>query len=172
MIVCGGLPKTGTSSFSAAMRELGYTEPDNRGPRDKWLEGREFVKDLHGYDFCQDAPWCFAVDEIAKEHPVSVVLTVRKSPDKWIRSITRKYWRNHEREMVSRSMRHLFCNEGTIKPDLELERMYLSHNEWVRSLGLPMIEVCWEKGDGFPELCEFLRIPVKDKRFPHVNKSR
>jgi hypothetical protein len=31
--------------------------------------------------------------------------------------------------------------------------------------------VCWENGDGWKELANFLEKPVPDQPFPHINKT-
>jgi hypothetical protein len=55
---------------------------------------------------------------------------------------------------------------------------YNSHNRNVRAaafeLGLEncFAELCWEKGDGWNELCSLIGNPIPQKPFPHLNQRR
>ncbi len=58
-------------------------------------------------------------------------------------------------------------------PDLWLAE-YERHNEAVREFFAGtdrLLEVCWEEGDGWPQLCGFLGVPVPDVPFPHSNPA-
>ena len=35
----------------------------------------------------------------------------------------------------------------------------------------PFIELCWEKGDGWAELCGFLGVEAPDAVFPHIRPN-
>ena len=35
-----------------------------------------------------------------------------------------------------------------------------------------LLIVNWENGDGWKELCDFLDVPIPNKRFPHINKNK
>lgn len=55
--------------------------------------------------------------------------------------------------------------------------MYTSHNEGVvdffqeRTASDVLLEICWEQGDGWQELCQFLKLPVPACPFPHENSG-
>ena len=61
---------------------------------------------------------------------------------------------------------------GRPVPERELWiRQYITHNRALSKLP-NCITLCWEKGDGWNELCEFLGVDVPDKPFPHLNKNK
>jgi len=53
-------------------------------------------------------------------------------------------------------------------------QFYRKHNNSVRSYfknrSSDFIELCWENGDGFEKLCNFLNCDIPDVPLPHANK--
>jgi len=54
-------------------------------------------------------------------------------------------------------------------------KIYEEHNEAVRAYFAgreeDFLEVCWEEGDGWEEICDFLGHDVPEAEFPHRKKS-
>lgn len=101
------------------------------------------------------------------------ILTVRKSQEKWFESL-----KNHS--MVTHPTNH--CRKLAYgynfphKHEKEHIEFYNRHNENVHSYFQgrddDFIELCWENGDGFKELCGFLGYSVPNLPLPHANKGR
>lgn len=168
MIVNAGFQKTGTMTCGEALSLLGYRYLKAPGSaRSDHIQGRGVLHYLEGYEACGDFPFPFLLDEIV---PDKVILTVRKSSKRWLQSLKKHLARN-----ISNASRHYYFRDKGVRSDEELVRIYERHNEhvrqWCRLNRIPMLEVCWERGDGWKSLCEFLDKPIPDKEFPWLNKS-
>ena len=178
-IVCVGLNKTGTTSFGDAMEALGYRRlgwrPNISSPLMlRWHEGHfgPFARQLAQYDVFEDLPWCLVWREVDALYPnARFVLTRRRSEEAWLRSM-----QGH----LSRTGRwigsHLLY--GSYDASTDPERylaVYRRHNEELRAhfRGRPdkLLEISFDEGHGWPELCGFLGIEPPEKPFPHANKS-
>lgn len=169
-IVCLGLGKTGTTSFADAMIHLGYHHKtmgfrhafDNR----RYLPIRYA---LMRHDSFDDFPWNYLYEKIDRWYPrARFVLTTRSNSEIWYDSLVRHFMRGS-------SVQNHFSFYGYKSP-LNNKRhfinLYESHNERVRDYfrGCPRFaEMCWEKGDGWQELCGFVDAPVPTIPFPHSN---
>ncbi len=184
-IFCVGQIRTGTTTFGDACEILGFT-------RRSWATGKAVVPGSHklmvdgwfarnmdplyevaeSYDVLDDLPWSLVYRKMAEHFPdAKFVLTTRKSTERWFRSVVR-----HQQSMKKPYWVHaaIFgANQATIDPDgykstynnhLRDVRQYFAGNE-------RFLEVCWESGDGWPELCGFLGRPVPNVPFPHSNAS-
>lgn len=171
-IVCVGLGKTGTTSFAEAMRHLGYRHKtlglrhayDNRRP----LPIRLALMRHQSFD---DFPWNYLYEKVDVLYPRSrFVLTTRVSATVWFDSLLRHTEREGETEnhLSFYGYRHPSQNKR------HFLNLYETHNARVREYfrGCPRFtELCWEKGDGWAELCGFLDKPVPDLPFPHANRG-
>lgn len=165
-VLSAAYPKSGTTSLREACRKLGLVPCMRQELALKqWYRGD---LDLEiSEDFLSGFPFCLAVDQVIDSHPdVKVVLCTREVSG-WVRSLRK--WMATE---VSKGFE--IFTEG-LKDDEMLARMYADHNDWVRWVckekGASLLEVSWEAGDGWPELCEFLGFDCPDTPFPHEMKS-
>ena len=114
------------------------------------------------YDAFSDHPWMWTFKECHKMYPdAKFVLTVRK-----------------DSETLANSDRNFFLMHGATKEDLpdasQFIHRYETHNAAVRDFFKDKdnyIELCWETGDGWKELCDFLGVEVPNIPFPHANKG-
>ncbi len=179
MIFGVGLIKTGTTTFGDACELLGmsrlgwntterYTGHElmklwDRGDIDK------LVAIARQYDAMEDFPWALIYPELSTTFPdAKFVLTRRITPEKWLESAVKHKQGGPGYGMHAKVFGSLFPNDA---PDLWLAK-YEAHNQAVRSFFAGtdrLLEVCWEKGDGWLELCGFLGVPVPDAAFPHSN---
>lgn len=174
-----GLLKTGTTTLGYCLKALGFNHYDTPWPlRIQMLEEslqndfstiREVIE---GFDSFEDIPWFSVYKTIDKEYPNSkFVLTVRKDANTWLDSLkyhsicaapdlrhTRKilfgYPYPHKREAY-----FIDCYERHIR---EAREHFKKRNNF--------LEVCWESGNGWVELCRFLGKPTPATQFPHINK--
>lgn len=178
-IFCLGLPKTGTTSLHAALECLGY---DVKGQTKSVLReirnGRyeSFWWHIERYDAFEGFPWSIMAGRLFERFGAGAryILTVRRSPDAWLTSI--------RRHMLSRDPFAQLSQPPTpigrrypIGFQAEYLDYYKRHNDSVRDLFAvngaerALLEVCWETGHGWPELCGFLGHPVPSITFPRRN---
>ncbi len=181
-IICVGLPKTGTSSLRDALLLLGY------GPRlgfnnahcERYLNGdiNGLVAELAPYQFAHDWPWCLMYEAIYQAYPDTVfILTKRRSVNDWFSSLKSHADRKHERlgpERISMRSR-VFGYENPMDNRIHHIQFYRTHIQKVRSFfgdRGTLVELSWDSGHGWRQLCAALGKEVPDTPFPHVNKRR
>ncbi len=110
------------------------------------------------YDSFEDWPWPLIYKGIDEAFPeAKFILTTRQCPDVWFASLCRHAERHGPtifRKLIygfemphSHKREHIhYCNPSKL------------------------LEVCWENGDGWEELSNFLALPSPDIPFPHTNK--
>lgn len=170
-----GFHKTGTSSLGKALAILGYrvggvTRQKDPDIADKVLDVAWGTIDSQRYDAFQDNPWPILFKEIDARYPGSkFVLTVRPT-DKWIASQVRHFGTRTTpmREWIY----GVGCPSGN--EDVYIAR-YERHNAEVREhfkdRPQDMIEMQFERGDGWEKLCSLLDAPVPDQPWPHANAA-
>ncbi|MDC3316419.1 hypothetical protein OAV33_00435 [bacterium] len=174
-VVCVGLGKTGTTSFSHAIMELGYRHcghgarlPKLQLPGMKNI-GRDLA--LMYYDSFDDFPWPYHYRHIARRYPdCRFVLTRRRNSDVWLSSLKKAYARKGPTTEKYRNYGYFSVFQN---PEHH-RRLYESHLDAVRRYfsGSPrLLEVCWEEGDGWAELCGFLGVDVPSSDFPVSNQA-
>lgn len=170
-----GLNKTGTTTLKACLERLGYRVkgPDlgllkcvDRGELDPVFE----VADA--YDGFQDWPWPLVYEEMDKRYEESkFILTRRESSDVWFESL-----KKHSIKKGPTEYREIAY--GYEMPEGQKEHhvdIYERHNEEVRAYfdgrEDALLEVCWEEGDGWEVLCDFLGHEVPAANLPHEKQS-
>lgn len=170
-----GMFKTGTKSLGSALSTLGYKGiyrpwfilKDSKGDVDNWNREPEawykYYKQVkeraEGYNAFSDAPWIFLYRQLDEWFPGSkFILTIRKD-SKTLALSDLNQWRNKPH-----------------KPSLEqfIDR-YMEHNKAVLKYfenKNNLLVVCFERGDGWKRICNFLNKPIPDKPFPHANKGK
>lgn len=173
-----GLSKTGTSSLREALVLLGYRV---LGPSKRLL--REVRSgDLRGviacaqeYDAFEDFPYPLVFRELHRHYGrhARFVLTRRRTADVWYDSLC-----DHAR--TSRLFSSQRLTYGHYRPfgrKPQYVSFYERHNQAVRDYFSAhdaadlLLEVCWDEGDGWNELCGFLDIPAPEFLFPRANRS-
>lgn len=89
-----GLNKTGTTSLGACLERLGYRTKgcSKKLTRGLLLDGNyeDTNYTVENYDAFQDWPWPLIYQYLDKNWPGSkFVLTLRKDPEKWLKSLKR-----------------------------------------------------------------------------------
>lgn len=173
-----GYNKTGTSTLGACLRQLGYNHVSHNGPMlDAYARGDfdRVIAETRKYDSFEDWPWPLMFRQFYAEYgdEADYVLTVRSSPEVWLESLKkhalttnpdrpmrtvalgRKYPHGYEAEHIQKYVEHV----ATV-------RAYFAARPRAR-----FIELCWERGDGWAELCAFLGCGVPDAPFPHIRPN-
>ena len=168
-----GLNKTGTTTLGLCFEELGLSHTGyelellrqvGRGD----LQAAFATADR--YESFEDWPWPLIYRELAERYPEArFVLTTRKDVQTWLRSL-----KEHADRSGPTEARELAY--GHPMPDGHEEAhlaFYERHNREVRRFFADrpdrLLEVCWELGSGWKELCEFLGKEVPDTPLPHAS---
>jgi hypothetical protein len=170
-----GCMKTGTTTLGECLQILGYRHQSyDLAVVRQWIAGNTSPAFdlLDRFDSFEDWPFPLMYCEAAERYPdAKFILTIRKSPEAWLASMKSHTMRTSY--YVRHIHKHFF---GAAYPHGN-EQAYLDfynrHNKAVQDhLGDRCVTLCWETGDGWRELCEWLGRPVPDVPFPHSNPSR
>lgn len=171
-----GMMKTGTSSLGFCLKALGY----NHAPytprllrQVKQNDYTQLASYIANYESFDDHPWPSLYPWLDRNYPDSkFVLTIRKSSEAWYQSLCKHAKRRgptFERKLVYGYAMPHGQRRGHIG-------QYEAHNKAVETYfrGKPgkLLIVCWENGDGWAELCDFLGHAAPNLPFPHANASR
>jgi hypothetical protein len=181
-----GMFKTGTTSLEHALKILGFNHINNT----EFFDGNSFgflyrnVKDIvceYDYEsFCDnennkikkatelfdafgDHPWMWCYKKAFDLYPnAKYILTKRKNEE----SLGNSDW-------------EFWLTNGTKKEDIppreEFIYRYKTHNDGVRKFfdgHSNFVELCFDNGDGWSELCGFLDMAIPSVDFPHSNKGK
>jgi hypothetical protein len=168
-----GLSKTGTKSLGACLSLLGFNHLSWREDlAQNWYDdelGPVFAE-VERHDSFDDMPFSLLFREFAELYPdAKFILTVRSTPEKWLRSFSRHALR------VKRNSNFRKKAYGVGYPQNDPEgymAYYERHNREVLShLGDRVRLLCWETGDGWKELCDFIDVAEPDLPFPWENSA-
>lgn len=171
-----GLPKTGTTSLGDAARILGLSRLGWHGDRLMrcWRDGdlATLRAAAESYEILEDLPWPLMYRELAELFPSArFILTRRSSTERWLHSQIH-HTGQFPRFWVYEAL--YGASPAGSFPDL-YRAAYERHNAEVRTFFAGsgrLLEVCWEEGDGWDELCPFLGVDVpRDTPFPHSNPT-
>jgi hypothetical protein len=188
-VFCIGLSKTGTTTFGDACEMLGMSrcgwtkrlhqkrDADGREITSHELVGAWVTGDMErivdaasAYDALEDLPWPLLYREMAEAFSnAKFVLTRRASTQRWLESIQR-----HQNGSRYRLREFVYGAANAAEDAESYVAKYEGHLNEVRSFFAfsdRFLEVCWEEGDGWDQLCLFLDLPVPDAPFPHSNKA-
>ena len=170
-----GLIKTGTTSLGKALELLGYDHTnENREYLLRCTQERHLRPVLHwvdNHDSFEDWPWPLLYEELDRHYPNSrFILTLRLDEERWLKSVKR------HSEWVGPSLgRRLFFGHDT--PDghegayLDAYRRHVDNIRQHFAGTGRLLEVCWERGDGWRELANFLGHPTPKVPFPQLNTA-
>lgn len=174
-VFCLGLGKTGTTTFGEAMKKLGYRHKgfDREAIEDFYYKrySKLYQKCLEA-DSHDDFPWPLMYQSLNEWFPNSkYVLTYRRDFDTWYKSLIKHVERgagnNFHRE-IAYGITDFYRNK-------EYLRYYYNkhYSDVIQAIdNKKLLVVCWENGDGWKKLCNFLNVPVPDFTFPHENKKK
>jgi hypothetical protein len=172
-----GYHKTGTTTLGICLKQLGYYHQSSS--REAFLVYHEngaapLIPVLKYFDSFEDWPWPLMYREIYDAYPdAKYVLTVREDPEVWFQSVNRHVKRGAGDNFKFRQ--YIYGEEFPEKAREKYLNQYHAHNAAVRKFFIEQnadfIELCWERGDGWNELCQFLEEPVPKAPFPHANRD-
>ncbi len=171
-----GFHKTGSTTLETALITLGYDvvgkydqlfEPMER---DEW-EAVDAIVSAH--DGFRDMHWPLFYRQLDERYPAGKFILTARNPDRWLASC-RNLYKNKNRVLFERIYwKGCGCpvgNEGIWR------QRFIDHNaavtEYFRDRPHDFLQVNWEDGDGWKELCAFLEKPIPARPFPHANKGK
>ncbi|KAK8162914.1 P-loop containing nucleoside triphosphate hydrolase protein [Phyllosticta citrichinensis] len=147
--------------------------------------GREEWDQLLGH--CQsvcDWPAIAFVKELVEAYPEAKVILTTRDVDSWHASTLKTVdWRANDPELkmvgkwdwgagLYQPMLHKFWT-NFFKGDFKKhgKQVFIDHYADVRALVPPERLLEYRMGQGWEPLCDFLEVPVPDKKFPHTNDT-
>jgi hypothetical protein len=175
-IIGVGLNKTGTGTLKTCLLHWGLVHASydldafnlyRSNDRDRL----QILMDRH--DSFENWPWALMYEAFDKRYPdAKFILTERVNPHAWYRSLCKHAKRFGPLEDFEQ---HIYGHADPAGHEHEHVEFYLRHNQRVKRYFTDrpdkLLIVCWESGDGWQELCEFLGRPLPDIPFPHSNKT-
>jgi hypothetical protein len=170
-----GLNKTGTTTLSQCLYLLGHkAAPYNDTLLEDVCVRKDFSKLnewVDQYDSFEDWPYPLIFEELDRMYPGSkFILTTRKSPETWVNSLKKHSLTTHP---LNHSRKLMYGHAFPHGRENQHIKIYNEHNQRVRDYFRDrpndLIELCWERGDGWKELCAFLSCEIPETPFPHTN---
>ena len=210
-VIGAGLGRTGTMALKLALEQLGFdpchhmSETFKHPERNMKLHLQSILFDdnsdrqmeamFGGYRAVVDYPGCLFYERLMEMNPeAKVVLTVRDSPDIWVKSVrdtifcmhaarNRLSWKLMEliRPFVTsdfipvllKIMESKQCHGvNPIDPTTDLNQMYTDWIERVQDTVPCDRLLIFNVKQGWKPLCDFLGVPVPDVPFPRTNSGR
>ena len=191
-VIGAGLGRTGTLSLKTALEELGFSpchhmietmkQPDIQLISEALFNNQEDVSALNkmfsGYQATVDYPGCMFYEQFIKLNPdAKVVLSVRDSPESWVKSVRATIFRGFVSETTPKFLKILhqitIRVHGVDPNDLKTDLVEV-YNEWNARVQRTVPNdnlLLFNVKEGWKPLCEFLGVPVPDKEFPKVNST-
>jgi hypothetical protein len=176
-IVGVGFHKTGTKTLAQCLRILGYRHQSlSRHDFDLWLQGKseQILANMENADSFDDWPWPLLFRQASiRFHNSRFILTTRGTEQKWIESLCNHVQRANGKGFPYRKYIYGYT-DPSLNPAHHLD-VYRSHNNTVREFFASepnrLLEICWENGDGWQQLCAFLGCSVPAMPLPHCNAA-
>ncbi|MFR0691693.1 sulfotransferase [Enterobacterales bacterium AE_CKDN230030158-1A_HGKHYDSX7] len=175
-----GLNKTGTTTLAKCLQTLGFQQHVSvrRDLLVKYREGHldDVFAVADANQTFEDWPWPLMYKELFFRYgeDARYVLTRRRTPQAWLDSLKR----HSLRTPISMHCRLLAYGHdyphGMESHHLEL---YEKHNRDVRAFFVQqgvehlLLEISFDSGDGWDELCGFLGLPAPAEPLPHENRG-
>lgn len=170
-----GLNKTGTKTLGTCLTYWGLRHTTySHQAFDLWRK-RDYaslMQWINLYDSFEDWPWPLIYRQIDQAFPgTKFILTTRKDAETWYQSLC-----NHAlRTGPTHFRKYIYGYAMPQENRAQHIRFYEQHNQSVREYFKDrpndIIEICWERGDGWEQLSEFLGLPLPDIPLPHANKT-
>ena len=171
-----GLNKTGTTTLASCLSEIGYKHqscrPDLLSFYRKGDVGKIFeVTD--SFESFEDWPYPLLYREFYHRYPgAKFILTRRKSPEIWLSSLMRHSLRTSPTKHCRLLAYGYSYPHGAEAQHLDIYQRHIGAVEQFfaeQDAADRLLQICWEEGDGWGKLADFLEVPAPDKALPHEN---
>lgn len=170
-----GLNKTGTSTLGFCMRQWGYKHISyDKAAFDLWRDRNyeELLQMIGRYDSFEDWPWPLIYQQIDEKYPgTKFVLTRRKDAETWFASLIKHADRIGPTDFRKYIYGHTMPHDHKEEHIQIYENHIQTAREYFKDRPDDMLEVCWEEGDEWDKLSDFLGLEKPNTPFPHVNKK-
>ena len=172
-----GLNKTGTKTLGHYLKQWGFRHKTyDLDAFNLYRAGRiqKLLEMMQQYDSFEDWPWPLMFREIDSNFPdARFVLTVRRSPEVWYRSLCKMAVRMGPLRKFEQHIYGYAMPQGHRDEHLQY---YQAHNQAVaehfRRRPASLLKVCWETGDHPQKLADFLGLNVAETAPQHLNRSQ
>lgn len=177
-VVGVGWAKTGTTSLGLCLKSLGYDHTSmHRGLVRDWAQGdmSRLLPLMRKLESFEDWPWPLLYREFDREFPGTRFILTTRDSGRWIKSYLNQIHQPGHFTPEMNEIRQMIygCPFPGYTPEQLIAR-YERHNAEVRDYFRGrdnFIELSWERGHGWEELCDFLGHPVPSASFPHANRG-
>jgi type II secretion system protein G len=174
-----GLNKTGTTTLGKCLRHFGYRHVSCRRDLLERLRAADLepiFKVIDEYDSFEDWPFPLMYRELFSRYGdrARYILTTRSSPQRWLESLKSHALRTPTDQQCRTLVYGFDYPHGHESDHLAF---YDRHNANVRAFFRDQdaqhlfLDLCWERGDGWQQLCPFLSLPIPAIPFPHSNRG-
>ena len=183
-VIGAALPRTGTLSLKFALEMLGlgrcYHMSElicDPSPRWRWTFARWKPSLLDPlwkeYSATLDAPACMLWRQLAERFPKAKVILTRRDPARWSESVKETVGHPDHAKLILRSplAPAALANPpfGWRMDRASMIRHFERYGALVRAAIEPARLLVFRPSDGWGPLCTFLKLPIPDAPFPHVN---
>ena len=128
------------------------------------------------YTAFQDWPYPLAYRDLFNRYAdAKFILTLRKSPEVWLKSLKKHCLRAHPKTNSQKLAYGQSYPHGYEKQFLDIYRKHILDAEafFESNQASERLKILsWEDGNGWPELCSFLNMPIPTCDFPHVWRTK
>jgi len=170
-----GLNKTGTKTLGECFKILGYNHKSyDYELLEKLFNGEKenVLKITEKFDSFEDWPWPLLYKELYDKYPdAKFILTIRKTPEIWFESLCK----HSIRTGPTLARKFVYGFEMPQHNKKEHIEFYNKHNfeviNYFSNKPNRLLIACWENGNAWKEISDFLKLPTPLENFPHENKS-
>jgi len=167
-----GLNKTGTKTLGVCLQHLSYRHVTyNLEYLRAFSQGdlNFLCETIKQYDSCEDWPWPLMFELLDEKFPEGkFILTQRQTPAIWFESLCK----HAERTGPTEARRLVYGYEMPHHHRQHHIDFYNTHNrkvmDYFKNRPEKLLAVCWENGEGWAELCQFINQPHPHIPFPHI----
>lgn len=171
-----GLNKTGTKTLGYYLKHWGFRHKTyDIDAFDAYRAGRfgDVFEMMQDFDSFEDWPWPLMFRELDRQYPEArFVLTVRRDPETWYRSLCNMAVRMGPFNAFERHIYGYSMPQGRRREHIDF---YNAHNraveEHFRDRPGKLLRLCWEDGDDAAGIAAFLGLDVDIPPARHVNRS-
>jgi len=193
-LIGAGFGRTGTLSLKIALEKLGlgrcyhmaevFVNPDHIEQWRRATDGDAIDWDalFKNYTACVDWPACYFWDLLKDHYPDAKVLLSVRDPERWYDSVKNTIYISMQQSATDDPLQIAQLNmarqlvlenqfDGRFEDREYAIGVYNRHIETVQNTIPTDRLLTFEASDGWPPLCDFLKVPIPEEPFPRVNTT-
>jgi len=171
-----GLQRTGTTSLFEALNTLGIRSAPHGIPL--YYDINDPI--LHKYDAFMDNPIPLLYKQLDQQIPGSKFILTLRDEESWLRSTawlfnTRLNEMDNRLKAIADEIHEKFYGTIQFNEDVFKRKRREYHeevNHYFSERPGDLLKIDITKGTSWKPICEFLHLPIPNKEFPWLNKSR